>query len=347
MKIATKDISSFLKSPAQGSKAILLYGPDLGLIRERAQDIIKQQLGSPHDPMNLIELMEEQIKTDPARLHDEMSAFSLLGGGGNRVVYVRDAGDKIAETVATLFDELKPTAYLILASDDLGTTSSLRKACEASRDIAAVACYRDEGRSLDLVIKEYLDKAGIRASRDVLQFLASHSGSDRQVTMRELEKIVLFQGTDSYLTLENVVQLVGQNDFFTLDDLAGAVAMGQMSSIESFLKRMLLENVQPIAIVRGVQRHFQRLYQVKTAAAEGGSVEHAMSALRPPVYFKFAPLFRQHLGRWSAPNLARALVALLQTERDIKTTGSNAPLLLSRGLFRVSRMAFSGAKEAA
>ncbi len=347
MKIATKDIANFLKSPSQASKAILLYGPDSGLVRERALNIIHGLLGDPHDPMNLIELMEDQIKTDPARLFDEMSAYSLLGGGGPRVVYVRDAGDKLSETIASLFEDLKPTAYLILAADDLATSSSLRKACESSSDIAAVACYRDEGKSLDIVIRDYLEKAGIRASRDVLQFLASHSGGDRQVTIRELEKIVIFQGNDSYLTLENAVQLVGQNDFFSLDDLASAVALGQMHAIESYLKRLLLENVQPIAIIRGIQKHFQRLYQVKAGTQENGSLEQAMAALRPPIYFKFAPLFRQHIARWNMQALARALVALLQAERDIKTTGSNAPILLSRALFRVARMTGGTVKEAA
>jgi DNA polymerase-3 subunit delta len=347
MKIDTKDATNFLKSPAKASKAVLLFGPDSGLVRERAQSIIHGLLGNPYDPMNLTELMEEHIKTDPARLHDEMSSFSLLGGSGARVVYVRDASDKISDVIANLFDGLHPTAYLILASDDLSTGSSLRKYCDTSRDVASVACYRDDGRALETVIREYLEKADIRASRDVLQFLTSHTGGDRQVTLKELEKIVIFQGSDSYLTLDNVVKLVGQNDFFSQDDLSNAIALADLKMIESYLKRMLLENVQPVVIIRGVQRHFQRLYQVKSAMQESGSLEQAMSSLRPPIYYKFAPLFRQHIARWDLQQISRALGALLQAERDIKTTGSNAPLMLSRALYRVARMASGASKEAA
>lgn len=319
--------------------AALMYGPDHGLIRERANQIIASILGTPYDPMNLTELTEEKIKSDPVILRDEICAMSLLGGGGARVVYVRDASDKIASVFDELFDEsLNPSAFLVVASDDLPSSSSLRKWAETSPKVACLACYHDEGRSLETVISDYLSKSGIRASQDVIQFLAEHSGNDRYITMQELDKIILFQGKDTYLTLDNAVRLIGQNDFFTLDDLSMSVASGDYSGIESYLQRLLLEGIQPVVIIRSLQRYFQRLESVASRIADGQNIESAMAQLRPPVFFKFAPVFRRHVSRWSHVSLSHALGLMLKTERELKTTGNPAGLLLSRALIRIARL---------
>jgi DNA polymerase-3 subunit delta len=337
MKINPKEANSFLQNPARSHLGILLYGPDDGLIRERAKQVITQVMGKDYDPMNLSELTEDRIKQDPAILQDELSALSLLGGGGKRVVYIRDASDKIASMLQEIYrPEFRPTAYLILASDDLGPSSALRKWSESETHIASIGCYHDEGKSLEQLIRAELEAAGIKSSQDVIAFLSEHCGNDRQITKQEIEKIKLFQGKETYLTLDHAAQLVGQNDFFTLDDLCMAVASGNVAEIESYLVRLLRENIQPVVIIRSVQRYFQRLETVRNKMAENASIDVAMGVLRPPVFFKFVPQFRQHVNRWNISYIQSALRDILQAERDLKTTGYPASLMLSHALITIA-----------
>ena len=53
----------FLNPPV---KYVLIYGPDAGLVRERAETIIKNFVGSVDDPFSNIEILATDLKSDPA-----------------------------------------------------------------------------------------------------------------------------------------------------------------------------------------------------------------------------------------------------------------------------------------
>ena len=72
---------------------VLLYGDDVGLIRERAARLVRAVAGAPDDPFRVVELERDGVGAIPA----EMAALSLTGG--RRVVRVRDVGDAAAAPV--------------------------------------------------------------------------------------------------------------------------------------------------------------------------------------------------------------------------------------------------------
>jgi len=74
-------------------------------------------------------------------------------------------------------------------------------------------------------------------------------------------------------------------------------------------------------VVRAALRHVQRLHLAALAVAKGSSPSDALSALRPPVFFKSRPAFERAIRIWPAPALAAAGEALLEAERQTKTTG--------------------------
>ena len=51
-----KDIDAFLARPDAGRPIILLYGPDAGLVRERADALIASAVDDPNDPFSLVRL---------------------------------------------------------------------------------------------------------------------------------------------------------------------------------------------------------------------------------------------------------------------------------------------------
>src|SRR3546814_14924780 len=65
---------------------------------------------------------------------------------------------------------------------------------EADRNAAALACYHDDARSLETVVRAFFSEAGVGISREAVAFLASQLGGDRELTRRELEKVLLFAG---------------------------------------------------------------------------------------------------------------------------------------------------------
>ena len=80
MKIAFRDIEGFVRQPSPAVRVILVYGPDQGLMRERAKSMAASVVEDLNDPFNVAVLSSDALKEDPARLSDEANAMSMMGG---------------------------------------------------------------------------------------------------------------------------------------------------------------------------------------------------------------------------------------------------------------------------
>ena len=74
MKITGARIEAFLRNPDPKSVAVLVFGPDRGLVRERGATIARAVVDDPADPFRVVELSGGSLKSDPARLGDEAAA---------------------------------------------------------------------------------------------------------------------------------------------------------------------------------------------------------------------------------------------------------------------------------
>lgn len=337
MKLGPRDAATFLKAPDAQAIALLLYGPDGGLIRERSRMAASAILGKDSDPMNRIELSAEQVKADPAILRDELCAMSLMGG--RRLVVLSGAGDKLADTVESALDGVQTTTYLIVESEELSPSSALRQLFEKGDRLAALACYRDEGRSLEDTLRAALAHHGLRATADAMQYLLTHLGNDRGITQSEMVKLALYMGMQKEVTLVDTMRLIGHNASEGMEDICHAAACGNSREAQEVLGRLLHEGTQPVAIVRSLLRHFQRLDLAAAHIAAGQTPEGAIAALRPPVFFRYAPATKRALTLLDSRTLATALALLLKTERELKSGTLAPPLVLGHALGQVTRMA--------
>ena len=97
MKITASAGDRFAAAPDKDVAAVLVFGRDRGRARERGVSLLKAWGVDPEDPFGLVELGEDEIKSDPARLADELRAMTLTGGA--RGVRIRAGGDAIAATM--------------------------------------------------------------------------------------------------------------------------------------------------------------------------------------------------------------------------------------------------------
>ena len=341
MKITPKNVESFIRSPDPGVRAVLLYGPDDGLVRERAGTLLAAVAEDPADPFQVTELSAAELKDDPARLADEAAALSLTGG--RRVVRLRPADDSLAPRLQDFLAETPGEALVILEAGDLGPRSPLRKAFEGARQGAAVPCYRDDERGLSALISESLRAAGLSASPDALAYLTGNLGGDRQLTRRELEKLALYMSAGGAgggrVELEEAQAVVGDSAARTLDDLAYAMAGGQLRELDRILTRAFQEGAQPVAALRAGARHLQRLHLVTGQVALGAPLGDAVAKLRPPLFWKVRDRFTNQARAWSREALARALSRLLEAERVCKQTGAPAEAICGRALLSIAARA--------
>ncbi|MDE3060085.1 MAG: DNA polymerase III subunit delta [Pseudomonadota bacterium] len=336
MKIAPKAAESFLARPDAQCRALLLYGPDAGLVRERAKLAVRALLGENPDPMALAELAEAQLLADPPLLSDELAAISLMAP--KRVILIRPAGDKLTRTVEAALPSCSAEAFLIVCAEELGPRSSLRAFFEKEPQAAALACYQDEARDVQAVARKTLEEAGVRAEREVIEYLSQQLGNDRGVTLQEINKLITYAGPEKTLSLKDAQALVDYNRDTGFDELVNAVADRDVGALENTLRLLTGEGAQPVAYLRALQRYFNRLYYIRSQMAAGQSAEQVVQGLRPPVFFRQAPILTRHAGRWSTPQIVKALKLLVSAELACKT--SDLPPLSASGrrLLQIARM---------
>jgi len=110
MKIEPRDIADFLAAPAPGCVAILIYGPEAGLVSERSRTLRETVLGDPPDPMGLTDLTGDALTADPARLAVEADSPSLLGD--RRLIRLRDIEGRAVSTVTGWLKQARPGGNL-------------------------------------------------------------------------------------------------------------------------------------------------------------------------------------------------------------------------------------------
>jgi DNA polymerase-3 subunit delta len=335
MKVPAARVDRFLDRLDASVRILLLYGPDAGLVRERAERVVRTVVGDLADPFRVAEFRAEVLRSDPARLRDEASALALMGG--RRVIRLRDAGDPVAEAVADVLEHVSGDSLVVIEAGELPARSRLRRLCEEHAAAAALPCYPDEAGLLSEFIRETLSGLGVAATSEAVDYLATVLGADRMVSRSELEKLALYAGPDEEVTLEDAIACVGDSGESTMEDVAFASAAGDGAALRRALGRAYAEGTSPIAVLRTTLRHFDRLHFAAALMAQGASAEEAMRALRPPVFFKREAAFRAQLRAWGRKDLGKALAELQEAEVACKSTGVPAESVCGQVLASIAR----------
>lgn len=345
MNIAGARIEKFLAKPDPAIACVLVYGPDQGLVRERADTLGRTAVADLADPFRVVDLTGAQLRADPARLADEAAALSFTGG--RRLVRVREASDALAGMFESFLDSGRGGALVVVEAGELPKRSSLRRVFEEADNAAAIACYPDDERALRAVIAETLKAAGLAMAPDAAAVLLERLGGDRAQTRRELEKLVLYaQGRDT-VSVDDVLAAVGDSVAASLEAVVFAAADGDTIALDRALARAYPEGVSPVAVLRAMARHLERLHLAQAFAAGGATADQAMAKLRPPVIFKLADRFRRQMAAWPTERLATALDLVIAAEIECKTTGLPAEAIAARALMRIAHAAGPGARRPA
>jgi DNA polymerase-3 subunit delta len=322
MKLSFGQIDAFLRKPDAAVRVVLVYGPDAGLVHERAEQLAKLTVSDLNDPFRVAVLAAGTVSDDPARLLDEMAAQAL--GGGRRLVRLQNAGDGMHGAVAALLKDMPGgDTLLVIEAGDLDKRSKLRALADsADGKICAIPCYVDDAPARQRTIADMLKTEGMQAGAETLGFLAAILPPDRLALRSEVQKLMLYAHGSKTVTIEDAEAVVQDAGAAELDDLALAVGSGDARRAGILLDRLFAERTAPVALLRAAQRHFLRLQWARAQMDGGASAEEAVKKLQPPVFWKHTGSLTAQVRRWTGARLQTALVRLFEAEAAAKRTGS-------------------------
>lgn len=335
--IKAQQAEQFLKTLDLRYRAILLYGTDAGVIAERARTAAKKLAESSDPPGDILRIEDADLEVEPDRLLVEAQTIPMFGGP--KVIHTRASRRVTAQVLQPLLQEGALAGALVVEAGNLRPDDSLRVLFEKSASAAAIACFADESRTLDSIISETLEQAGITITRDARQALLARLGADRALTRGELEKLVLYTRGKSQIDIDDVDAIVGDASELAIETVVLAAASGEARRAVQELDRVIAAGESPQTVIAAVQRHMQRLHRLRASLESGHSMDAALRQLRPPVHFKTRPHLEAQCRMWAIENLNAALSRIADAAKEARLNSALEATIAERLLLDLARSA--------
>lgn len=317
--------------------AVLLYGPDQGLVSERAERLVHSIVPDIRDPFRVSEFEGADLVEDRARLASEAAALSLTGG--RRVVRIRSAGNASAPVFEAFLEHPAGDALIVAEAGDLAKSSSLRQVFDEASNAAAVACYADSADGVAHLLERALREHGIKVSSDAVDEAVPLLGGDRGTIRRQIEKLVLYAGDAGRVEVADVRAIIGDESEARIEEVCDAAGEGDPRMLDKALERLWSAGVSPVGVLRLAIAHFHRIGVMTAAIAGDESVDAVLRRQRPPIHFARTTSFRNQLRAWNPDKLGEALDRLLEAEVLCKSTAAPAEAACGQALFNIAALA--------
>lgn len=337
MIVKSHEADRFLRHPPKDLTAALFYGPDQGLVRERADTLAKTIVADLADPFRVVEIDEGILASDSARLFDEAAAIAMLGG--RRVVRLKRAGNTLVKLFEAFLNRPSGEALVILEAGELPKAAGIRKLFEEAAKAAAVACYPDSARDLAEVVRSAMKTHNLRIGPEALDDLVSRLGADRGITRSELEKLALYAHGRDRIEIEDIRAVLGDQGEALVSALCDAAGEGKLPELDREFAHLLSGGTSAVAVLRSAVGHLQKLLVARSQIEAGETADAVLRRMRPPIQFNRVVSFKAQLSRWTSTKLESALDLLLESEVLCKTTGVPVEVACGRALFAVAAMA--------
>lgn len=305
------EVEAWLKRPSQDAVILLIYGPDRGLVSERARTFA-EGTGLPlDDPFSVVRLEAGEADRDQGRLLDEARTVPMFSA--RRLLWVRNAGAQksLADDIKALAADPPRDAIVLVEAGDLKKGAPLRTVVEGSSIGMALPCYGDEDRDIDSVIDGELAKTGIGITLDARAALRRNLGGDRLATRGEIAKLALYAHGKPEIALDDVLAMTGDVSAVSIDDAVDAMLGGKIDDFDQLFTRHSLGGSQAYLVLAAAMRQMQSLHLMRAGMNGGRNAAAVVAGARPPVFFaRRRKTVERALERWSTDGLQRGLARL-------------------------------------
>jgi DNA polymerase-3 subunit delta len=329
-----RDIDTFLARPDPGRPIILLYGPDAGLVRERADALLASAVDDPDDPFSLVRLDGDELSAEPSRLVDEAMTVPLFGG--RRAIRVRAGARSFASGIDTLADTPIRDCRIVIEAGELRAENPLRKACERAKTAVAIACYPDGERDLAKLIDDELRIANLRITADARVSLTALLGGDRQASRNELRKLTLYAHGKGEVTLDDVMAVVADASELKIDPIVDGVFAGKPELVETEFAKAMVAGTYPGVIISAAQRQAAWLHKTALAVAEGTPVSTLLDSGFPRLHFSRKANVETALRHFNPARLVSVIELLATAALDMRKQASLAAAIAQRTLLSIA-----------
>jgi DNA polymerase-3 subunit delta len=319
-EIKSHEFDRFLQKGTELYRIFVIYGPDRGLVSERASAIAEKSGVSADDPFAMLKLDITDLQGDPGRLLDEVNALGLFGG--SKLIWLRGAANEkpLLDALQILAEGPPPANILIVEAGDLKKGSGLRKIAEPARSIAVIPCYADDARALNALIDAEIGAEGLKISAAARQRLVDLLGGDRVASRNEVRKLALYCRGEKIIEENHIDEIIGDASSISTDEVVDAILSGDLPGFHHALQKVVASKTPIFLVLQSCLKQFQMLDLMRSEMDDKKmQITQVMATLGRHIHFKRKPVIEKALRTWGAASLtretARLQTAILQTRQ--------------------------------
>ncbi len=333
--IKASDAEAFLARPDPARPVVLIFGPDAGLVSERATALIKASVDDVNDPFSLVRIEAEELSANPARLAEEAQTIPLFGG--RRAVWAKAGSRNIAPAVEAVLGLPAIECRLVIEAGDLRRNAPLRVLCERAKNAAALPCYADTERDLVRLIDSEMRAAGLALKPDARAMLIPLLGGDRAASRNELRKLALYAHGRAEIDVDDIAAVVSDASALALDELIDTAFAGRPSDLEAQLAKVRAAGSSVGSIFFAAQRQLAQLHKWRTAIESGAPF--SIDSVQPPLHFRRKDAVGAALRQWNAARLTVLMAELADAVLASRRTSALADTIAERALLSIAMKA--------
>ncbi|EFO32294.1 DNA polymerase III, delta subunit [Roseibium sp. TrichSKD4] len=336
--LKASEADRFVANPPTGGGVIFIFGPDTGLVSERATQLVKKASEGDSDPFNLAKIDASEIVSDPTRLIDEFLTIPLFGG--RRIIWIKEtSGKNLSPALDPVLKLDDWPSLIVIEGGDVKKGVGLRKLVESHKRAVAIPCYSDGDRTIDQLIDEETRAANITISREARAALHSLLGGDRMASRGELKKLCLYTLGKERIETDDIAAVIGDASAFETSELIDAAALGDLATLDHGLERLSEAGANASVIANQALKHFQLLHRMRADVDQGRPASQVVDGQRPPIFFARRPGIDRQLQIWATKDLEKGLSILADATRISRLNDNLGVPVLSEALLTVARAA--------
>ena len=278
----------------------LFYGNNEGLKEEVIKNLFeKNYLNKAH------RYEEKEILDNINNFFNSVLTKSFFDN--EKLIIINRATDKIKESVEWLIEKSPEDIKVILNSKNLEKKSTLRKIFEKEKSIICVPFYEDNNQTLNSIISLFFRNKKIPISQQLINVLIERSRGDRKNLKNELEKIETYTLNKKKLNLEEIIRLTNLAENYSASELVDHSLAKNTRKTVTILNENSFSDEDNIIIIRTLLAKLKRLVKIYELVDEKNNIEQAISACKPPIFWKDKPLVTQQIRSWNK-NLLKDLI---------------------------------------
>jgi DNA polymerase III subunit delta len=332
--LKASEIDRYMIHPDRARPVVLVFGPDAGLVRERAETLIRTAVDDPKDPFQLARLDGDDLAGEPTRLVEEANTIPLFGG--RRAVWVKCGSRNFVPAVEALLASTCADCRVVIEAGDLRRNAPLRTICERAANAVALPCYLDSEKDLARLIDQEMQAAGLTISPEARAALVPLLGGDRLASRHELRKLALFARGKARVGLEDVRAVVTDASMLELDDLVDAAFAGRTDELEVEFRKTQTAGTAPSTILIAAVRQVAQLHKARLAVEDGVSLGDAAGGMQPFLHFSRRSTVEAALRMWNSSRLEQAMTQLADAALEARRQSALADMIARRTLLALA-----------